>query len=62
MGASAHNEDDYADPEFIRPSKEQLANMSPAQREKYAAKIYAKQNNMIGRNTTPGYEVCCPHC
>ena len=30
MGASAsHNEDDYADPEFIRPSKEQLANMSP---------------------------------
>lgn len=32
-GAGAHNEDDFADPEMHKLSKEKLAQMSPAQRE-----------------------------
>ena len=63
FGANApHNEDEFADPEQHKLSKEKLANMSPAQREQYAAQIYAKQTALKGRNVTPGFEVCCPNC
>ena len=50
FGANApHNEDEFADPEQHKLSKDKLANMSPAQREQYAAQIYAKQTALKGR-------------
>lgn len=60
LGASAHNEDDFADPEMHKLSKEKMAQMSPSERQKYAARVYQKQSNK--NMTTPGFDVCCPNC
>tara|TARA_B110000305_G_C19388534_1_gene613563 strand:+ start:594 stop:959 length:366 start_codon:yes stop_codon:yes gene_type:complete len=61
-----HNEDEYANPEQFKLSKDVLAKMSPRERKTYAAQMQARQQSQFIRprksGVTPGYDVCCPHC
>jgi hypothetical protein len=62
-GAGKHNEDDFADPEKHKLPKEKMAQMSPAERQSYAAQAYQKTvPGFPNKHITPGYDVCCPNC